>query len=39
MFRIIADSLITAGVVAFVWCGLEDSWRALKRWEVRSNVR
>jgi hypothetical protein len=34
MYRIIADTLITAGVAVFIVCGLEDSWRAFRRWEV-----
>jgi hypothetical protein len=35
MFRIIADLLITAGVAAFVYYGLADSWRQLKGVEKR----
>lgn len=34
MFRILADLIIAAGVLAFMVWGLEDSWRAFKRWEV-----
>lgn len=37
MFRLIADTLITAGVFVFIACALEDSWHHLK--EVESRVR
>ena len=35
MYRLIADTLITAVVLVFVVCGLEDTWREFVRAEER----